>query len=281
VNGGNLIITPQSGFESTITNISICKIDENGDEIITLGVDNVYAQINDFITAFWNVAIGAKDNTLNKLVNGSRNIAIGNYALKTIVSGNRNIGIGTFAMPFLTEAENNVAIGADTIYPLTKAFNCVGIGKGTLGGNQTAEDCVAVGAGAMGVWNLLFNRQKCVAIGVKSGSSIVDRCTHVGYRAGANVAGARNTSIGYNSLAVGDRQTVDITGTDLTCVGSMAQIANTNEAKAATNSTAIGANTTITKSNQIVIGNSQTEEVLIGGKKIIFNTDGTCCWENA
>lgn len=279
--GGNLKMTPQSGFASTIKDISICKISEDGDEEITLEVDNVYAQLNNFITSFWNVAIGARDNTLNKLVNGSRNIAIGNYALKTIVSGNRNIGIGTFAMPFLTEAENNVAIGADTIYPLTKAKNCVGIGKATLGGSQSAEDCVAVGAGAMGVYSLNKDRFKCVAIGVNSGNSIVDSCTHVGYRAGANVAGARNTSIGYNSLAVGNRQTVDITGTDLTCVGSMAQIANTDTAKAATNSTAIGANTTITKSNQVIIGDSKVEEIILGGKRIIFNADGTCRWENA
>lgn len=277
--GGNLKIIPLSGFSSTITDISICKISDNGQEELTLSVDNVYAQVNDFITAFWNVAIGAKDNTLNKLVNGSRNVAIGNYALKSIVSGNRNVGIGTFALPEVTEAENNVAVGSDTIYPLKKAMNCVGIGKGTLGGSLSAEDCVAVGVGAMGVYILNIHRTKCVAIGVLSGPKITDSCTHVGYRAGANVAGARNTSIGYNSLAVGNRQTVDIIGTDLTCVGSMAQVADTDTAKAATNSTAIGANTTITKSNQVVVGNSKVEEVILGGKKIIFNADGTCTWE--
>lgn len=277
--GGNLKIIPLSGFSSTITDISICKISNNGQEELTLSVDNVYAQVNDFITAFWNVAIGAKDNTLNKLVNGSRNIAIGNYALKSIASGNRNVAIGTFALPEVTEAENNVAVGSDTIYPLKKAVNCVGIGKGTLGGSLSAEDCVAVGVGAMGVYILNKHRTKCVAIGVLSGPEITDSCTHVGYRAGANVAGARNTSVGYNSLAVGNRRTVDITGTDLTCVGSMAQVADTDTAKAATNSTAIGANTVITKSNQVVIGNKKVEEVILGGKKIIFNVDGTCTWE--
>ena len=277
--GGNLKIIPLRDFSSTITDISICKISDNGQEELTLSVDNVYAQVNDFITAFWNVAIGAKDNTLNKLVNGSRNIAIGNYALKSIASGNRNVAIGTFALPEVTEAENNVAVGSDTIYPLKKAMNCVGIGKGTLGGSLSAEDCVAVGVGAMGVYILNIHRTKCVAVGSLSGPKITDSCTHVGYRAGANVAGARNTSVGYNSLAVGNRQTVDIIGTDLTCVGSMAQVANTDTAKAATNSTAIGANTTITKSNQVVIGNSQVEEVILGGRKIIFNADGTCTWE--
>nr|DAH91543.1 MAG TPA: L SHAPED TAIL FIBER PROTEIN [Caudoviricetes sp.] len=277
--GGNLKIVPLSAFSSTITDISICKISNNGQEELSLSVDNVYAQVNDFITAFWNVAIGAKDNTLNKLVNGSRNIAIGNYALKSIASGNRNVAIGTFALPEVTEAENNVAVGSDTIYPLKKAMNCIGIGKGTLGGSLSAEDCVAVGIGAMGVYILNKHRTKCVAVGSLSGPKITDSCTHVGYRAGANVAGARNTSVGYNSLAVGNTQTVDIIGTDLTCVGSMAQVANTDTAKAATNSTAIGANTIITKSNQIVIGNSQVEEVILGGKKITFNADGTCTWE--
>lgn len=279
--GGNLKITPQTEFASTITDISICRISDEGQEEITLRVDNVYAQANNIITAFWNVAIGSKYSTLKNLVNGSRNIAIGQDSLREIKSGNRNVAVGTYSMPQLVEAENNVAIGADTIYPLVKAMNCVGIGKGTLGGSQSAEDCVAIGVGAMGVWSLDKDRSKCVAIGVNSGDSITDSCTHVGYRAGANVVGSRNTSIGYNSLAVGNRTSRDISGTDLTCIGSMSQIANTDEAKSATNSTAVGANTTITKSNQVIIGNSQVDEVIIGGKKIIFNSDGSCSWESA
>lgn len=279
-NGGRLKITPDSKFASTITNISIGRISNDGNRTITINVGDVYSQANSMITAFWNVAIGSKNVTLSKLVNGSRNVAIGRYTLNSATSGNRNIAIGTFAMPLLTEAEENVAIGADTIYPLTKAFGCVGIGKATLSGTQKAEYCVAVGKRAMGTYNLSKDRTKCTAIGVDAGPSITDSCTHVGYRAGANVAGAKNTSIGYGSMAVGERSTVDITGEELTCIGYYSQIDNTEEAKTAKNSTAIGANTKITKSNQVVIGNANVEEVIIAGKRIIFHADGSVKWEN-
>lgn len=279
-NGGRLKIKPASKFASTITNISIGRISNDGNRTITINVGDVYSQANSMITAFWNVAIGSKNMTLSKLVNGSRNVAIGRNTLNSATSGNRNIAIGTFAMPFLTEAEENVAIGADTIYPLTKAFGCVGIGKATLSGTQKAEYCVAVGKGAMGTYNLSKDRTKCTAIGVDAGPSITDSCTHVGYKAGANVAGAKNTSIGYGSMAVGERSTVDITGEELTCIGYYSQIDNTEEAKTAKNSTAIGANTKITKSNQVVIGNANVEEVIIAGKRIIFHADGSVKWEN-
>ena len=279
-NGGRLKINPANNFASTITNIAISRISNNGNRTLTLNVGDVYSQANSMITAFWNVAIGSKSMTLSKMINGSRNVAIGRNTLNTAASGNRNIAIGTFAMPFLTEAEENVAIGADTIYPLTKAFGCVGIGKATLAGTQKAEYCVAVGKQAMGTYGLSKDRTKCTAIGVNAGPSITDSCTHVGYRAGANVAGAKNTSVGYGSMAVGERTSVDIIGEELTCIGYYSQIDNTDGAKAAKNSTAIGANTKITKSNQVVIGNADVEEVVIAGKKIIFHADGSVTWES-
>lgn len=279
-NGGRLKINPANNFASTITDIAIRKISNSGNSTITINVGDVYSQANAMITAFWNIAIGSNNMTLSRLINGSRNVAIGRNTLNTATSGNRNIAIGTFAMPFLTEAEENVAIGADTIYPLTKAIGCVGIGKATLSGTQKAEYCVAIGKSAMGTYGISKDRTKCTAIGVSAGPSITDSCTHVGYRAGANVAGAKNTSIGYGSMAVGERSTIDIIGEELTCIGYYSQIDNTDEAKAAKNSTAIGANTKITKSNQVVIGNANVEEVVIAGKKIIFYADGIVKWEN-
>lgn len=276
--GGTLKFIPTELYAGTISNIKCQVISDDGTELFEDLPDDIYNTRKNLVYGFWNVFMGGT-RTAHSAQDVTRSIAIGQNALADLIIGNRNVAIGTFALPEVTEAENNVAVGSDTIYPLKKAMNCVGIGKGTLGGSLSAEDCVAVGVGAMGVYILNIHRTKCVAVGSLSGPKITDRCTHVGYRAGANVAGARNTSVGYNSLAVGNRQTVDIIGTDLTCVGSMAQVANTDTAKAATNSTAIGANTTITKSNQVVIGNSQVEEVILGGKKIIFNADGTCTWE--
>ena len=128
------------------------------------------------------------------------------------------------------------------------------------------------------MWDDTIERFGCTSIGTNSAPAIVTGNTHVGYRAGVNTSGEYNTSIGYNSLGIGTRSSVDIVGTNLTCVGHDASVANNETAKAANNSTALGYGATITKSNQVVIGNNAVEEVVIGGKKIIFNEDGSVTW---
>ena len=277
--GGAIKFTPMSPYAGTITNLKIRAIDAEGNETYTRKVDNVYNTEKSLVFGFWNVFIGGT-RTASALQDGTRNIALGMDALNAMTVGNRNVAVGTFAMSFLTEGENNVAIGSDTLYPVKKATSTVAIGKATISGD-TVTDCIAVGEGAMGTWNNTWVRTRCTVVGVKAAGSIRTNGTFFGYRAGANVSGTNNTAIGYNSMCVGSRTTVDITGTELTCVGYNCEVDNTATAKAATNSTAIGANTKITKSNQVVIGNSAVEEVVIGGKKIIFNQDGTVTWENA
>lgn len=277
--GGTLKFIPTNNYNGTVSNIKCQVISDSGTEILEDRQDVIYNTRKDFVYGFWNFFAGG-EQTASKAQDITRSIAIGNYALRRMVVGNRNIAIGTFALPEVVEGEDNVAIGADTIYPLVKATGCVGIGKATLGGSKSADRCVAIGKGAMGIWQLQQDRSKCTAIGADTAKSIVANCTHVGYRAGANVIGENNTSIGVNSMCVGQRDTVDIVGHELTCIGYKSEIANTDTAKAAVNSTAIGANTTITKSNQVVLGNSAVEEVLIAGKKIIFYEDGSMRWEN-
>lgn len=276
--GGNLKITPTSNFAGTITNLRCRVLDDNGTETYKTSVNNVYCQQNSLVAGYWNVFIGGKETTASKMQDGTRNIAIGEQALNALVVGNRNVAIGTYSMPKVTEGENNIAIGSDSIFPVKKAMNSISIGKGTMSG-KSVENCVALGYGAMGLWNSEFIRDGCTAIGAISAPGVINGNTHVGYRAGANTKGAYNTSIGYNSLGIGTRSSIDIVGQNLTCVGHDASVANDDTAKAANNSTALGYGATITKSNQVVIGNSQVEEVILGGKKIIFNADGTCTWE--
>ena len=45
-------------------------------------------------------------------------------------------------------------------------------------------------------------------------------------------------------------------------------------------SIAIGAGVSCTESNQIVIGKSTVQSVIIAGKRINFNEDGTVTWES-
>ena len=276
--GGTIKFTPKSSYAGTITNLKIRAIDAEGSETYTRKVDNVYNTEKSLVFGFWNVFIGGT-KTASSMQDGTRNIAIGMNALDEMTVGNRNVAVGTYSMAFLTEGENNVSVGSDTLYPVTKAFDSVAIGKATMSGSEVTE-CIAIGHKAMGSWNSTWTRTRCTVMGVSAAGSILTNGTFIGYRSGANVSGANNTAIGYNSMAVGSRSTVDVTGTELTCVGYNCEIDNTATAKAATNSTAIGANTKITKSNQVVIGNSSVTEVKIAGKIITFNQDGTVTWQS-
>jgi hypothetical protein len=276
--GGNLKVTPTSNFAGTITNLKCRVLDDNGTESYTTSVNNVYCQRNSLVAGYWNAFIGGKTTTASRMQDGTRNIAIGEEALNRMVVGNRNVAIGTYSMPTVTEGENNIAIGSDSIYPVKKAINSISIGKGTMSG-KSVENCVALGYGAMGLWDFEFIRDGCTAIGALSAVGVIKGNTHVGYRAGVNTKGAYNTSIGYNSLGIGTRSSIDIVGENLTCVGHDASVANNDTAKAANNSTALGYGATITKSNQVVIGNKQIEEVILGGKRLLFNNDNTVSWE--
>lgn len=278
--GGTLKFIPTNWYNGIISKIKCQVISDAGAELFVDNQNVIYNTRKDLVYGFWNFFAGG-ENTALKAQNITRSIAIGNYALQNMTVGNRNVAIGAFALPNAKEGEDNVAIGADTIYPLVKATNCIGIGKGTLGGSKNADSCVAVGAGAMGIWHTDYDRVKCVAVGVDAGIAIAENCTHVGYRSGACVIGKNNTSLGYNSMCVGNITTIDITGEKLVCIGYNSEIDNTVEAKSAVNSMALGADTKITKSNQVVLGNSAVEEVIIAGKKIIFYEDGTVKWENA
>lgn len=275
--GGTIKFTPTSNFAGSLTNVKIRAINANGNETYTRKVDNVYNTEKDLVFGFWDIFIGGT-LTASSLQDGTRNIVMGMYAMNKMTVGHRNVAIGTFSMAFVTEGENNISIGSDSTYPVKKAWDNVAIGKAALSGD-TVRECVAIGYSAMGTWNSTWTRERCTVLGAKAAGSVTTNCTFIGYRSGANVSGANNTAIGYNSMCVGSAQSVSITGTELTCVGYNCEVDNTTTAKAATNSTAIGANTKITKSNQVVIGNSAVEEVVIGGKKIIFHQDGTVTWE--
>lgn len=279
-NSGVLKITPASNYTGTITNLKCRKVNANGAEEYThYDVNNLTTKLQDFIFGYANVILGAGD-TASKLQDGTRNIAIGKEALNSLVVGNRNVSIGTYSMSFVTHAENNVSIGSDTTYPSAGSVdNCVAIGKATLTGKDL-DSCVAIGMGAAGLWTNTLDRSKITVVGVGAGTAAKDRDTLVGYQSGKNQNGVQNTAIGYRALAIGERQSVDITGQNLTCVGANASVANNATAKAANNSTAIGAGATITKSNQVVLGDSAVTELVVGNKKIIFEDDGTVKWEN-
>lgn len=296
-----LSFIPESVFDGTVSSIEIKKEDSSGTDVI-LSDNNVLCNRERLVAGGNNLFIGAGGKTASNLVYGTRCVALGYQALNDLKTGNRNVALGTFALANITEGENNIAIGSDSVYLIRKATDCIGIGKGALNHIATgyeAINCIAIGSGTMSSrgFDISNNKVNCVVIGHNAGSKAVSCCTYVGHRAGGNTndSSDNNVAIGcmaysntYNPTSVGSA----ISGSNNVCIGYKASVDyNDVNARAASNSIALGANTMIKKSNQVVIGNSAVNEILLGGgnsgsvvlilgtKKIVLNDDYSVTWE--
>ena len=277
--GGKLTFTPVSNIDCTLENIKLFKVLDHGNELVQI-VNNFDAnQTESNVTGFWNVAIG--DDNLRKNENGSRNISIGHGSMIRFVSGTRNICIGTFSMPFVTEGDRNIAIGADSLYGETglassKAYDNIAIGKRAMKNGSDIEKNVAIGPSAMAENTTSSNSN--VAIGYRAGYYASIGNTYLGYNAGYYSKGKQNVSLGYCAYS----DTFN-TGDYNICIGANSgtkdNSATYSDIKNISDSIAIGHNAKSTKSNQMVLGTNVIEEVIIAGKKISFNADGTVTWE--
>lgn len=270
--GGYLYINANANPASIvkITNIKVRKIQDSG-TAMTIYPHNVnQGQTVSDITGFWNVAIG-DDTTMDNNVNGSRNIGIGKMALHRFKSGTRNVCIGTFAMPYVTSGERNIAIGADTIYNESynnvdsEAYNNIAVGMGTLANGTVIQDNIAIGMNAM------HHNSPTSSGNVTMGSLAADKVnngnTSVGFRTNRFTEGDYNIAVGYragDTYAHGDNNIM---------IGYFAR-ANAN----ISDSIVIGNNLTATADNTVQIGEI-TQSLVLCGKKINFNLDGTVTWE--
>lgn len=260
--GGSLKIIPASGFVGTLTNVKLRKVLQSGGTEYSQAVYLIrdHDSMSSDVSGFWNVALGGP-NTMQALENGSRNVAIGAVAMKRLVTGTRNIAIGTYSMPWITEGDRNVAIGADTLYSLTStgsqtAKDNIAIGKAALRGVDGTARNVAIGTSALAgrtASAIIGN----VAIGHQAGYKLTDGNVAIGNTAGYNSVGSYNVLVGISTDA--------------------------QDPEAPTNpiysSIAIGRAAKATKTGQMVLGNPMyITEVVIAGKKLVFNQDGTITW---
>jgi carbonic anhydrase/acetyltransferase-like protein (isoleucine patch superfamily) len=238
--------------------------------------------MNDNITGWLNVAIGPT-TALSENENGSRNIAIGGNSLRALRCGTRNIGIGTFSMLKLVNGERNIAIGADALYWAKYAEDNVIIGKAALANMIGDASTVNVKRNiAIGTQALLGNRadsEDNVAVGYRALASSPDKKNvAVGSMAGYYLRGTKNTVVGHNA-----QSKLYCTGENNTIIGAEAEAyisgGTSSNPTEINNAIAIGKGAQAVKSNQVVIGNTNNNEFVLGNKKLIFNQDGTVSWE--
>ena len=159
----------------------------------------------------------------------------------------------------------NYISGTNSGTNFTTAAACITIGTNTLSTATTSSNCIGIGHQALRYFTGVKN------IGIGDGI--------LGNAAGA--AGDNNTAIGSTSLAVlngGNNNlccgafagSLITTGSDNTCIGYNAQVAATS-----TNCSAIGAQTSVTGSNTIVLGNAAVTRIRPMGNGVCSLGEGT------
>jgi hypothetical protein len=224
-------------------------------------------------TGSYNTFVGCNSGT--KLTTGIENCFFGVHAGQETTIGNANLFIGKSTGYFNVDGDYNIAIGGGAGAAAVSLDGQIAIGYNALAVNVTGANCIAIGMSSQ-VANT--NGASHVSIGYQSlySTNYDAGCTAVGYQAGYLTAVNSNYN-SYFGFCAG--RTITTGAVSNTFIGANAGY-HGSQLATADNSTAIGADTYTTKSNQVVIGNSSITEMKLAGRLIMTQisasiTDGT------
>jgi Ca2+-binding RTX toxin-like protein len=232
-------------------------------------------------------------NSGNSTATGGANVGLGTWALHSLQAGGANVGIGDFALAALTNTFGNIAIGNQALMRAVTptdvtaigdqagAFMTTGVGATLVGKFAFQNVLQAYGNTGVGdsTGRFTIDGQLNTAIGYRSFEGNLHGHYNVAVGAGSMLvrdAGSGNTAIGYNALggastvlgenntALGFEAGLDIEGSGNIVIGVHAG-SNQLQNSAVENSIAIGNNTFTTTSNQIVLGNSDSQSFVVAG----------------
>ena len=175
--------------------------------------------------------------------NLSANTAVGYQALNLNTTGDNNTAIGNSALFTNSTGSGNMAVGTESLFFNETGSDNMGIGYGSLYSNTIGSNNTAVGAISL-IGNITGSNNTANGHNALLNNTSGSTNTAVGSNAGKNnTTTSNNTYIGYQA----------------DCSGNIF------------NSTAIGYNSKITASNQIMMGTS-SETVYIPGKlTVVFD----------
>lgn len=216
-----------------------------------------YRALAETTTGRFNVGIGTSALAVN--TDGDANLAAGYLALGSATTANFNTGLGYAALAATTTGGDNTSVGAFALYSTTSGIQNTGLGGHALRLNNTGSHNVAIGSGALYA-NKTSNGSTAIgtnALRKNTGSGNVA----VGYGAAyENSNGRDNIAIGRNSMRFTQ------SGHSNTAVGldALSYKVNGEQQINYSNCTGIGAGARVSGSNQVQLGNSQTNVYAYG-----------------
>lgn len=167
------------------------------------------------------------DNVMKGTGTGDNNVALGNNSLSQNTTGYQNTAIGVSALEKNKTGLRNVAIGVATLTSNTEGAYNTAIGNNALCMSTAGKDNVAIG-----IESLYYNTG--------------DENTAVGNHTLELVEGYKNVAIGFYAMRSSGQGNLN------TAIGYKALTNNTNYS----NCTGLGANSSVTGSNQVQLGDS-------------------------
>jgi hypothetical protein len=240
----------------------------------TIGIGNVAIgnsalRIN--TTGYDNIAIG---NSLSGNTTGTNNIAIGRAAIGNNSTGKNNIGIGTWSQMSNITGNNNLSVGNNTLQNNLASRNTA-VGNESLSKNVSGTVNTAVGY--LSLYNNVSGDRN-VGLGDAALYYNEDGAYNVAIGNLAltnNISGYSNVALGdaslYNSISSSNVGLGGGAGYDLNTVNSdyntfIGTNADTVSGTQINNSTAIGANSIVTTSNAIQLGDDNVTLVNTSAK---------------
>ncbi len=228
------------GYENVAVGLSALANDSTGHDNVAVG----HQALTSTFTGTYLTAVGAQ--ALYSNIGGYVNTAVGFRSMYSNLNGSYNTAIGEYSLN-ANNGDENTAAGNFAMQNNTDGHNNVGIGVQALYKNSVASWNVAVGE------NALFNNtngEYNTAIGGQALSFMDGKAnnTAIGFFAGAQSNDNNCTYIGYD--------------------------ANNYTGTAFTNSTGLGYQARITKSNQIALGNGSITDLKAAVTSITTTSDG-------
>ncbi len=195
----------------------------------------------------------AKDAYINGLTvgrgggNSINNTALGQNALQNNTTGVNNTALGQNTLKNNTNGNNNVAVGPSSLQLNTSGSTNIAIGHEALLYNTTGASNIGINSGALynnttGIYNIAIGQNSLI------GNTVGTNNIGLGNSAGSNLSGNSNTN---------------------TFLGNFTNVASSS--RVYNNSTAIGYQSIVNASNQIVLGTA-TEKIYIPGSYLGINT---------
>jgi len=203
-------------------------------------------------TGCCNTAVGQEAMLTN--TTGQNNVAVGFDVMNGTGVVSNDIAIGINALSVDNSGGSNLAIGSNSLQQNSSGSANLGVGFETLAANTTQSNNTAVGSGQT-LYQATAANNTAVGASAMYSDTTGGNNTALGYAALAtNVSGTNNVAIGMQALDNGS------TGSYDTAVGFQA-----GYNASYTNSTAIGNGALNSASNQISLGNTSVNSLLIAG----------------